>query len=132
MILIYSSINTQFMQLPTIQQIYIIVPDVPVPYVPCFAFSANILLDKHYNAKLGDFGLARQLACISDGRTLVTAPVFAKSLGYFPPEFHDWNVFGCTYTAPCHYNCNLCTITLPSANRGHWQLPKGCSHSYDS
>ena len=60
-------------------------------YVPYFAFSANILLDKHYNAKLGDFGFARQLACIADGRTLMTAPVFAKSLGYFPPELHDLN-----------------------------------------
>ena len=53
--------------------------------------SANILLGKHHNAKLGDFGFARQLASISDGRTLMTAPVFAKSLGYFPPELHDLN-----------------------------------------
>ena len=53
--------------------------------------SANILLGKHHNAKLGDVGFARQLASISDGRTLMTAPVFAKSLGYFPPELHDLN-----------------------------------------
>ena len=54
-----------------------------------FLFRANILLDRHYNAKLGDFGFARQLPKVTEGRTLVTAPIFAKSLGYFPPELQE-------------------------------------------
>ena len=53
----------------------------------CVLFSsANILFDHHYNAKVADFGFARQLTSIADGHSLMTAPMFAKSLGYFPPE----------------------------------------------
>ena len=46
----------------------------------------NILLDKHYVAKLSDFGFAIDLPKVEEGKTLVTAPLIARSEGYFPPE----------------------------------------------
>ena len=46
----------------------------------------NILLDDHFSAKLCDFGLSVDLPKVTDGRTVVTAPMIARSEGYFPPE----------------------------------------------
>ena len=46
----------------------------------------NILLDKHLVAKLGDFGFSQELPELVKRRTMVTAAVVAKSLGYSPPE----------------------------------------------
>ena len=48
--------------------------------------SANILLDKNFTAKLGDFGFAHELPrCVGD-RTLLKAPAFARTEGYYPTE----------------------------------------------
>ena len=48
--------------------------------------SANILIDHYYNGKVCDFGFAYQVPEVKEGRTLITAPILARSLGYFPPE----------------------------------------------
>lgn len=45
---------------------------------------ANIMLDASYNAKLGDFGLARS---VDHGADLPTTHVVAGTLGYIDPEF---------------------------------------------
>lgn len=47
-------------------------------------FSANVLLDLSFRAKVGDFGLARPLHDISDTRT---SRVVGTS-GYIPPEYY--------------------------------------------
>ena len=52
----------------------------------CNEYRANVLLDKHLVAKLGDFGFSQELPEVVEGRTVVTAAVVAKSLGYSSPE----------------------------------------------
>ncbi|CAK5091151.1 unnamed protein product [Meloidogyne enterolobii] len=51
--------------------------------------SANILLDKHYEPKLGDFGLSRdgQLENFEDGKKPMIASHIKGTLAYLPPEF---------------------------------------------
>ncbi|KAH7365547.1 hypothetical protein KP509_18G034100 [Ceratopteris richardii] len=44
--------------------------------------ASNVMLDENFNAKLGDFGLARQVKEGSEGHTTV----FAGTLGYMAPE----------------------------------------------
>lgn len=53
-------------------------------YMVTISGRANILLDHRFTAKLGDFGFTREF--IVGGRTMITAPIVAKSLGYCPPE----------------------------------------------
>ena len=48
----------------------------------CVIGSANVLLDRHYNAKVGDFGLARDV----DGTGGKTSKVMGTS-GYIAPEY---------------------------------------------
>lgn len=43
-------------------------------------------------AKVGDFGFAHELPQLLPGRTMVTAAIVARSLGYCPPEFMDCKV----------------------------------------
>lgn len=48
--------------------------------------SANILLDKHMSAKLGDFGFSYEIPQHKLGRTFVTAPSLGRTEGYYAPE----------------------------------------------
>ena len=51
-----------------------------------FLYSLNILLDRNLTAKLCDFGFAMNMPEHRSGRTLVSAPLIARSDGYFGPE----------------------------------------------
>ena len=53
---------------------------------PLLPYRCNILLDQHFTAKLGDFGVSRELPASTHGYTMVTAASVVKSLGYSPPE----------------------------------------------
>ena len=46
----------------------------------------NILLDQYLNAKLGDFDFSQQMPNLIGGKSMITAAVVARSLGYSAPE----------------------------------------------
>lgn len=48
--------------------------------------SRNILLDKDFTAKLGDFGFTQEIPYMVGERSMITAAMVAKSMGYCPPE----------------------------------------------
>ena len=47
---------------------------------------ANILIDHYHNSKACEFGFAYQVPEVKSGRTLITALILARNLGYFPPK----------------------------------------------
>ena len=51
-----------------------------------FLHRQNILLDAHFNGKLGDFGFAKEMPLTLNGRSIVTAALSVKSAGYAAPE----------------------------------------------
>ena len=53
------------------------------------SFRSNILINCHYEAKLGDFGFSLQMPDMKDGKTLLTCPLVAFSQGYSAPEVSE-------------------------------------------
>jgi len=48
--------------------------------------SMSILLNNHYNAKLGDFGFSVEIPVHEAGRTIITATLIAHSEGCYPTK----------------------------------------------
>lgn len=57
-----------------------------------YTIRANVLLDRHLTAKIGDFGFSQELPQPVQGRTMMTTEVVAKSLGYSPPEYDSGHI----------------------------------------
>lgn len=69
-----------------------------------------MLLDKDWKAAVGDFGFALEIPKTKSGRKLITAPLVARTEGYFPPEILSGkisslcDVCGCGVVSLWHYN----------------------------
>lgn len=55
-------------------------------HLTLFYIQSQILLDKCFNAKLGNFGFSVELPRVVGDRTLLKAKTFASTEGYYPPE----------------------------------------------
>ncbi len=59
----------------------------PIIMVTTFYFRSNVLIDKYYNGKIGDFGFTENMPCTSSNIVVLrTAKCIAKSMGYAAPE----------------------------------------------
>ena len=66
----------------------------------------NVLLDRHLTAKLGDFGFTQEVNLVA-GRTMITAPAVAKSVGYCPPEKDTCHISPKSDVYVLLWNCKL-------------------------
>uniref|UniRef100_A0A1X7VW77 Protein kinase domain-containing protein n=2 Tax=Amphimedon queenslandica TaxID=400682 RepID=A0A1X7VW77_AMPQE len=87
------------------------------PFVHRDIKSSNILLDSSFNAKISDFGFAIDLPKVIDNKTTVTAPVTARTEGYFPPEITSGKFFDKSDVYSHGVQCFRCS--LPMMNGSH-------------
>ncbi len=92
----------------------------------------NVLLDKDFNGIVGDFGFALVIPKSVSGRTLISAPLIARTegtsllnlfLGRFPPFVMctavEWLV-ACIYILKFYISSVPLTFHLVSIRSVHW------------
>ena len=89
--------------------------------IACIVSSPNIVLDENFVAKVGDFGFSLELPNCVSGRTMVTAPLLARTEGYYPPESMSGKLSPLCDVYSCGVVSKMTIGIIMSCDRSLWK-----------